>query len=79
MWMMLAMTLSGYMVPVERMPEPLQWLSVLFPLRHYLIIVRGVMLKGAGLDAMWPSVLALIFLAVTVIALTVRFLGRVNE
>jgi ABC-2 type transport system permease protein len=78
-WMMLALTLSGYMVPITRMPAALQVVSVVFPLRHYLPILRGVMLKGAGLGALWPQVVSLIVLSVVVIAATVRLLARVDE
>lgn len=78
-WVMLAMTLSGYLVPVTRMPLALQALSLLFPLRHYLNILRGVMLKGAGLMALWPSVLALVALSVVVVTATAKLLGRVDE
>jgi ABC-2 type transport system permease protein len=78
-WVMVAMTLSGYLVPVTRMPWPLQVLSVVFPLRHYLVILRGVMLKGAGLAALWPSVLALVALSAVVVTATAWMLGRVDE
>ncbi len=47
--------LSGFMFPVASMPEPFQWLTLVNPLRHYLEIVRGVFLKGAGLQALWPQ------------------------
>jgi len=51
--------LSGFMFPVSSMPLFFRWLTVLNPLRHYLEIVRGVFLKGAGLPALWPQFLAL--------------------
>ena len=53
---------SGYMVPIERMPAALQMLSQIFPMQHYLVIIRSVMLKGAGLVAVLPQVLALVAL-----------------
>jgi ABC-2 type transport system permease protein len=40
--------LSGFMFPFEAMPRPAQWLSQALPLTHFLRIVRGVVLKGAG-------------------------------
>ena len=52
--------LSGFMFPVSSMPALFQWLTLLEPVRHYLEIVRGVFLKGAGLDALWPQFLALL-------------------
>ncbi len=51
--------LGGFMFPVANMPVPFQWLSLLDPLRHYLEIVRGVFLKGAGLGALWTQLAAL--------------------
>jgi ABC-2 type transport system permease protein len=63
----LAMTdvaFSGYTVPVERLPQVMQWIAQLFPFQHYLQILRGVMLRGADLATLWPQVLALIILAI---------------
>lgn len=69
-----AMLLSGFMFPVANMPEPVQWLSLLNPLRHFLVIIRGVVLKGVGLDIRWPQMLALALLgAVTLVITTRRF------
>lgn len=51
--------LGGFMFPVANMPAPFQWLSLLNPLRHYLEMVRGIFLKGAGLSALWPQFAAL--------------------
>jgi ABC-2 type transport system permease protein len=51
--------LGGFMFPVANMPVAFQWLSLLDPLRHYLEMVRGIFLKGAGLSALWPQLLAL--------------------
>ncbi len=62
----LAMTdvaFSGYTVPVERLPQAMQWLAQFFPFQHYLQILRGVMLRGADLTTLWPQALALISLA----------------
>jgi ABC-2 type transport system permease protein len=56
--------LSGFMFPVASMPEPFQWLTLANPLRHYLEIVRGVFLKGAGLDALWPQFLYLLAMGI---------------
>ena len=51
--------LGGFMFPVANMPVFFQWLSLLDPLRHYLEMVRGIFLKGAGLGALWHQLLAL--------------------
>lgn len=56
--------LSGFMFPVASMPEVFQWLTLANPLRHYLEIVRGVFLKGAGLEALWPQFLMLLMMGI---------------
>jgi ABC-type multidrug transport system permease subunit len=50
---------TGYAAPVEGMPEVLQAFANLVPAHHWLAILRGLLLKGAGLDILWPHVLAL--------------------
>ena len=56
--------LSGLMFPVNSMPKVFQWLTYLNPMRHYLEIVRGIFLKGAGLNALWYQFAALLVLGV---------------
>ena len=51
--------LGGFMFPVANMPTFFQWLSLLDPLRHYLEMVRGIFLKGAGIGALWRQLLFL--------------------
>ncbi len=60
-WMTLlpALFLSGFFFPVEAMPKVLQWISLLLPLRYYLVIIRSLMLKDIGVSALWPNVVAL--------------------
>jgi ABC-2 type transport system permease protein len=58
------MAFSGYTVPVERLPQVMQWLAQLFPFQHYLQILRGVMLRGADLATLWPQAAALVVLAI---------------
>ena len=62
---------SGYVMPVSRMPVALQALAQIFPLQHYLIVIRSVMLKGATLAAVWQQALALAALGVGSIAVAV--------
>jgi ABC-2 type transport system permease protein len=57
------MTLSGYLVSPSNMPPALQALSLFAPLRHYLVLIRSIMLKGPSLPALWPHVAALIVLS----------------
>jgi ABC-2 type transport system permease protein len=56
---MMEITFSGFLVPVKNMPVLLQTISHFAPLQHYLVIIRGIMLKGAGLSELWPQVAAL--------------------
>lgn len=60
-WMTLlpSIFLSGFFFPLEAMPKVLQWISYLFPLRYYLVIIRALLLKGVGLSALREQVLAL--------------------
>lgn len=61
--------LSGFIFPIENMPGFIQWLTALIPLRYFLVIVRGIFLKGVGLDVLWPQFVALGSWGLTVIAL----------
>jgi ABC-2 type transport system permease protein len=71
--------LSGFFFPLAAMPEILQWISLAFPLRYFLIIVRGVVLKGVGVEALWPEVIALIIFATLVtVAAARRFRKRLD-
>jgi ABC-2 type transport system permease protein len=66
---------SGYIVPVERMPVVLSAVAQLFPLQHYLILIRSVMLKGADLMTVLPQALTLVALGIgsaTVAAISLR-------
>jgi ABC-2 type transport system permease protein len=60
--------LSGFMFPVSSMPEPFQWITLLNPVRHFLVIVRGLFLKGIGLEALWPQYLALLGIGTSLLA-----------
>jgi len=54
-----AMFLSGFFYPIAAMPHVLQIASYFIPLRYFLILVRGIVLKGVGVAALWPQMLAL--------------------
>jgi ABC-2 type transport system permease protein len=65
-------SLSGALTPVEAMPAWVQPLTLFNPIRHFSLIARGVLIKGAGLDVLWPNLLALI--AFTIVMLTLSML-----
>jgi ABC-2 type transport system permease protein len=73
---MVDLALSGYLVPVETMPRGLQVLSFFTPLRHYMKILKDIMLKGADISTLWPSALALAGLALVVGLLALRNVAR---
>ncbi|HEY2954942.1 MAG TPA: ABC transporter permease [Candidatus Eisenbacteria bacterium] len=56
--------LSGFMFPREGMPAFAQWLGWAIPLTYFLQVLRGVILKGVGIEALWPQTLALVGFAV---------------
>ena len=53
------------------MPRVIQWLTYLIPLRYFLEVVRGVFLKGIGLDVLWPQVAALLAWGTGIVTLAV--------
>ena len=67
---------SGAIAPIESMPVFFRGLSLLNPLRHYITIVRGMQLKGVGLEALWPQALALALMAVALMAFSVSRFRR---
>lgn len=69
-----AILLSGFVFPIANMPEPVQWLTYLNPLRYFLVIIRGVFLKGIGIDILWPQLVGLAVLGPATLGLaSLRF------
>jgi ABC-2 type transport system permease protein len=66
-----AFILSGFSFPIASMPPFMQWLSTINPMSYYLIVIRGTFLKGVGLSVLWPQMLALAALGVTLLGLSV--------
>lgn len=62
-----AMLLSGFIFPIANMPEPVQWLTYINPLRYFLVIIRGIFLKGIGIDILWPHMAALLVIGLIVL------------
>ena len=74
-----SMFLSGFIYPVAAMPRVLQFISYAIPLRYFLIVVRGIVLKAVGVPELWPEVIALTIFAVAVItAASARFQKRLD-
>jgi ABC-2 type transport system permease protein len=74
-----AFMLSGFAFPIRNMPEPVQYLTYLDPVRYFLEIVRGIFLKGTGADVLWPQMLALLIFGVTILTLSaLRFHKRLD-
>ncbi|MDU0458201.1 MAG: ABC transporter permease [Geobacteraceae bacterium] len=66
-----AMLLSGFAFPIENMPQPAQWLTLLNPLRYYMVVIRGIFLKGVGLDILWPQLAAMTMIGSVVLLVAV--------
>jgi ABC-2 type transport system permease protein len=69
--MMPFMFLSGFAFPIENMPIIIQYISHIIPLKYYLIIVRGIFLKGIGIAELWKESLLLFIWGVLIIAISV--------
>ena len=65
------MYLSGFIFPIENMPAVIQSITYLIPLRYFIVIVRGIFLKGVGIAVLWPEILALTVWGIAILALAV--------
>lgn len=71
--------LSGFIFPVENMPVAIQWITCLIPLRYFLEIIRGIFLRGVGLEVLWPQMLILLAFGVGILTLAAaRFRKRLG-
>jgi len=71
--------LSGFIFPLEAMPRVAQWIGHLFPITYYLEIVRGVLLKGSGIDVLWQPALVLAGYATLTLSIAVRRFAKTVE
>jgi ABC-2 type transport system permease protein len=71
--------LSGFMFPVEAMPRPMQWMSVVLPLTHYLKVLRGILLRDTGVAHLLPEVGLLALMAVVILMLSVARFSKTIE
>jgi ABC-2 type transport system permease protein len=76
---MVDVAFSGFLVPVKNMPAFLQAISRFVPLQHYLVIIRSITLKGAGIDVLWPQAAALAGLTLVMGLLALRMVARQLE
>ncbi len=67
-----AMLLSGFAFPIANMPEVVQWMTLVNPIRYFLVIVRGIFLKGVGIEILWPQMLPLLLMGIATLWLAVR-------
>jgi len=63
--------LSGFTFPIENMPQAIQYLTFAIPLRYYIVIIRGLFLKGVGVAELWPQALALWIFGTAILTLAV--------
>jgi len=78
-FMLPMMFFGGFVFPIENMPTIIQYVSYVIPLRYYFIIVRGLYLKGVGLDILWPQALALFTFGSIILSMSVmRFQKRLE-
>jgi ABC-2 type transport system permease protein len=77
--MLPSILLSGFMFPIANMPRLIQYVTLLIPLRYFLVIVRGVFLKGNGIAILWPQVAMLLVFGVAILGLSaLRFRKRLG-
>jgi ABC-2 type transport system permease protein len=63
--------LSGFAFPIASMPQVLQWFTYINPLRYYLVVIRGTLLKGVGVSVLWPDFAAMAILAFVLLTLSI--------
>jgi ABC-2 type transport system permease protein len=68
--MLPSILLSGFMFAREAMPSPIRELGLLIPLTYFLRILRGIILKGVGLEVLWTDALPLALFGLAVFALS---------
>jgi drug efflux transport system permease protein len=70
-FIMPAITFSGFGFPISTMPQWLQYLTYLSPLRYFLVVLRGTYLKGVGMEILWPQMFAMAALGISLLTLAV--------
>jgi len=67
-----AVLLSGFMFPIANMPVVVQWLTYFNPMRYAMVILRGIFLKGVGMNILWPQIAALAVMGAATLGLASR-------
>jgi ABC-2 type transport system permease protein len=67
-----AYLLSGFMFPISVMPKPLQLLTFIVPARYFLVVTRGILLKGVGIEVLYAPGLLMVLFAAAGLTLAVR-------
>ena len=62
--------LSGFAYPISNMPQVIQWFTIFNPMRYFMVVIRSIFLKGAGIEVLWPQLLPLLIIGVVVITLS---------
>ncbi len=79
LYYMPAVLLSGFMFPIENMPPVFQYVTYVNPLRYFLVIIRGIFLKGNGIISLWPQMAGLLVLGIVMITVSsLRFRKRLG-
>jgi len=79
MVMMPMVYLSGFAFPIENMPQAVQYITYAIPLRYFITVIRGVMLKGVGVTSLWAETLILFVMGAGILALSVlRFRKKLD-
>jgi ABC-2 type transport system permease protein len=64
--------LSGFIIPIENMPTVYQYFSFIIPPRHFIVIIKNIMIKGSGFSYIWKETLILIVMTIFFVALSVK-------
>jgi ABC-2 type transport system permease protein len=68
---------SGFVFPIQNMPQVIQYVTYIIPLRYFFVIIRGLFLKGVGMSILWPQAAALLAFGIIILSMSVlRFKKR---
>ena len=71
--------LSGLIFPIENMPQAIQYVTYVIPVRYYAEIIRGIFLRGSGIEVLWPQAAVLAAMGVSIMGLAaLRFRKRLD-